>query len=416
MGKGFFICLCFGVMVICVILTLFLNVGCKSIAIQRKSSFHEIDLMYNYGIEPKTLPEVLTDDAFLLPPSSSPAGIVQFAGKDLSKKDLSRLSLNFLSRLTFDQNTRWPHKVKLPPGFSAPKWLEIGKNPGLGIKALHSQGVTGKRISVAIFDKPILASHGEFKGRIVYQRIAPDVKKNHFLHFHGISCASILAGKTCGVAPEAKIYYFACPDAGRNFYYYSLAMDELMKVNESLPSDKKIRIVSISDGLSKTDKDWPMWEVAARRAQEKGIVVLYANVLDDFGFIWGGCPPHKNRNNPSGYNFALYLLARLAESKNPKDLEKYLYSSIIIPADYRTTASNIGKNVYIYWGSGGFSWAIPYIAGLAALAWDLKPDLTFNQIVDILESSKYVTKDGKRVINPQGFIQVVRLSIKDKKT
>lgn len=44
--------------------------------------------------------------------------------------------------------------------------MENGKNPGLGIRELHKQGITGKGVNVAIIDQNLLLHHPEFSGKI----------------------------------------------------------------------------------------------------------------------------------------------------------------------------------------------------------------------------------------------------------
>ena len=44
--------------------------------------------------------------------------------------------------------------------------------------------------------------------------------------------------------------------------------------------------------------------------------------------------------------------------------------------DSRTTASPTGKDEYVFYPMGGMSWAIPYIAGMYALAAQVKPEIT----------------------------------------
>jgi len=39
--------------------------------------------------------------------------------------------------------------------------------PGLGLRALHEQGYTGRGVNVAIIDGPLLADHEEFGDRLV---------------------------------------------------------------------------------------------------------------------------------------------------------------------------------------------------------------------------------------------------------
>ncbi|MDF2907329.1 MAG: hypothetical protein K0R34_2650 [Herbinix sp.] len=43
--------------------------------------------------------------------------------------------------------------------------MENGTNPGLGIRELHKEGITGKGINVAIIDQNLLLHHPEFDGK-----------------------------------------------------------------------------------------------------------------------------------------------------------------------------------------------------------------------------------------------------------
>ena len=40
--------------------------------------------------------------------------------------------------------------------------IEIGKNPGLGIRSLHALGITGRGVGIAIIDQTLLVEHQEY--------------------------------------------------------------------------------------------------------------------------------------------------------------------------------------------------------------------------------------------------------------
>jgi len=46
----------------------------------------------------------------------------------------------------FDTKTIWPTQAELPPGFDPEKVIEEAKDPGLGIKELHQEGIDGRGI------------------------------------------------------------------------------------------------------------------------------------------------------------------------------------------------------------------------------------------------------------------------------
>ena len=50
--------------------------------------------------------------------------------------------------------------------------MEIGKNPGLNIRKLHKEGLTGKGIGIAIIDQNLLVDHSEYKDQLrMYEEI-----------------------------------------------------------------------------------------------------------------------------------------------------------------------------------------------------------------------------------------------------
>src|ERR1044071_4103035 len=79
---------------------------------------------------------------------------------DLRSRDLTEInmstSLADLMYADFDSKTQWPGSDKLPIDFDALKIMETGKDPGLGMRALHEQGVTGKGVGIAIIDQTLL--------------------------------------------------------------------------------------------------------------------------------------------------------------------------------------------------------------------------------------------------------------------
>jgi hypothetical protein len=294
-----------------------------------------------------------------------------------------------LASESFDQETKWP-KHHLPYGFDPVVWLNTAKNPGLGVHQLTMKGITGKGISIALIDKPIRSSHSEFTGRISYIEVFNNPGSHEPRHFHGIACASILAGKTIGVAPGVHLYYFAVPDNGENFLNYSKAIEQLLIINRNLKPEDKIRLVSISDGaIGPYTKEW---EVAKAKLKAEGIDYLYAGPDVLSGFLWGGCPPFHDRELPEYYEISSYLKS------------KGVTKGLIVPADYRTTASNYGDEAYVYWGTSGVSWAIPYLAGLSALAWQINPRIRYTEIRDLLIITAETKPNGVMVLSPIKFI------------
>lgn len=358
-----------------------------------------------YGYSPKDLPVTLYDSLFSGDRYSSMDKRYGFSSFDYTQSDFRNLSIGLLATQSFDNRTRWPIKERLPDKFDPAEWLEGGKNPGLGVIMLHEEGVTGKGISIAIFDKPINANHDEIREKITYIPVSSEYA-NHFQHkrhhFHGINCASILCGKTVGVAPDSKLFYFAVPDDGNNTYNYCLALEELISLNHALSENEKIRIVSISDGISKNDREvFNWWTELAEKAKKRNIAIVYSSLLIEY-FTWGGCPPYQDKNLPQNYDYSSWV-------KN--NSKRNFKNKIILPGDYRTVADNKDKFRYRFKPAGGFSSAIPYFVGLSALAWQVDPNLELEDIYKYIDESKTIRKDSSFVINPVGFIELVKTRI-----
>lgn len=362
-------------------------------------------LLYNEsrnGYNPGRLKKVITEqDIQTFDTQSNLNSIYGFARKNYRKKDFTRLSLPFLALKAFDTHTKWPKQNMLPNGFNPSIWLGNGQNPGLGIRALHRKGLTGKGVAVAVIDKPINPDHLELNGRIFYHQVnIPSAKRKNRKHFHGIACASILCGTTCGVAPDAVLHYFDVPDDLNNSFNYCEALTEILDLNSELFEGMKIRVVSVSDNVSQKNREiYDRWHGLLKKAREQGIIVLFSDPESMHRiFTWGGCPPYADCNNPDNYMYSSW----------PRDHDSSHTEKMIVPADFRTTAMNYDSEGFTYWGESGFSWAIPYVAGLVALAVSINPAITQDELFEYFECTKTVNQASVAIINPQAFLDAVQ--------
>ncbi len=300
---------------------------------------------------------------------------------DLRSYDLSKLDLasaaDDLGYAMFDDGTAWPASACLPEDFDPRQIMETAKNPGLGVRSLHAQGITGHGVGIAIIDNPLLANHIEYADRLrLYEET--NVLLWNDAHMHGPAVASIAAGKTVGVAPGADLYYigrWAADVLGTvfkrkqtlNFTHGARAIHRILQINEQLPDDRKIRVISISIGWDRSQKGYQEMTDAAQKAKAAGMLVICSSVEEVHGFKF-----HGLARDPSGDpdDFNLY---------RPASWGRRMYAGrdrLLVPMGTRTTASPTGKNEYVFYGRGGWSWAIPYIAGAYALAAQVEPNVT----------------------------------------
>ncbi|HYF94878.1 MAG TPA: S8 family serine peptidase [Symbiobacteriaceae bacterium] len=330
------------------------------------------------------LPDLVSDGDMAV----AKQAILGAKGQDLQGKDFSHVSLERMYDLTYDTGTRWPDAKKLPAGYDPGRALSWGIDPGLGLRALHGQGIDGRGVAVAVFDKPIRQTHQEFAERIHYLEVFPNDPKNGTFHFHGAATASILAGQSIGVAPGATLYYFAVPDNGENLSNYEVAMEQLLARNAVLPPVERIRVISISDGYNEQitgREEIARWEKMIRTAESQGIAVIHCSVAFAVPYDLTGAIPEKDRNNPDNYPGTGYRL--------------------LVPGYARTTADNESDTAYAYWAKGGASWVAPYLAGLAALGLQVNPNATPQQMYSLMLDTATMNQKGLRILNPAGFVQ-----------
>jgi hypothetical protein len=311
-------------------------------------------------------------------PTSRKSWQVDLRGYDLTGLDLSD-GVASLWHADFDSVTRWP--AVLPGDFDPSRQLELGKDSGLGVRRLHERGIDGRGIGIGIIDQPLLVDHVEYRDRLrLYEEIHSPAGAP--AQMHGPAVASIAVGRTVGVAPGADLYYIAeqhgvfRPGHGFDWDFGPLArsIDRLLEVNRTLPRERRIRVISISVGWSPSQKGYEEAMAATERAGAEGVFVISTAIEATHGLAFHG-------------------LGRSASS-DPNQFEAYEPGSwwaeafwdgqrrfapgerLLVPMDRRGVASPTGADHYVHYATGGWSWSVPWIAGLYALACQAQPDLT----------------------------------------
>ncbi len=295
---------------------------------------------------------------------------------DLSGCDLSQL--NIVDRLTdllhadFDSDTKFP--ARLPAGFDPARYMELGKDPGLGVRNLHANGITGKGVGIGIIDQTLLVNHVEFAGQLrLYEEIHDPVME---AQMHALALASIAVGKSVGVAPEADLYYIAIapPAVTGDFTRLAKAIDRLLEINATLPKERSIRVISISQGWTPKQKGYREVMAAVKKAKKAGVFVISTALQSTHSLAFNGLgrEPLADPNLFVSYGPGLFWAPGFWDGTWPLVPEK----TLLVPMDSRCVASPTGSQNYVFYASGGQSWSVPWIAGLYAVACQVKPDIT----------------------------------------
>ncbi len=157
-----------------------------------------------------------------------------------------------------------PHIARRPPPLRlALPAAQAAVNPGDEVRRLHTRGITGRHVGIAIIDRPLLTEHREYADRLRwYDEI--DTVPGDPAGWHSTAVASIAAGATIGVAPEADLYFVglgmnwsgepfgslfvAARRAAHIGLPLPLAIRRILEMNRRLEPDRKIRVISISIG------------------------------------------------------------------------------------------------------------------------------------------------------------------------
>ncbi len=311
------------------------------------------------------------------------------AGVSLASLDLRDQS-KALNRLTFDSRTVWPAEEKLPAGFAPARLLREGQDPGLGVRKLHAAGIDGKGVGIAIIDQPLLKEHEEYKDRIVsYTEV--DIG-GAGPQMHGPAVASIAVGRNCGVAPGASLYYFAVPSWKwlRN-EPWAEQLQRVLAFNQTLADTPKIRVVSVSLGAFSQRPNPGCWNEVVQEAEKNGILVV---TCDPQSLRLATLKRPENRPEPGAEEYVRGMFG-------------YPVGALCVPAANRSLASFRGPQVYTYDRTGGLSWTVPYVAGVAALAWQVDPSLKPQEMLELLKRTAVETTVGA-VINPVAAIETLK--------
>jgi hypothetical protein len=325
---------------------------------------------------------------------------------DVRYKDMSALNLagdrSLIATLNFNTKSVWPASAAMPPGISPKNIANAAMNPGLGVRGLHQQGISGKGVKVAIIDQPLYDDHPEFAGKIAAYH---DVGCKSESSMHGPAVASLLVGSNCGTAPGATLYFVAAPSWTKDTAFQSEALDWIVEQNAALPDGQKIRVVSVSAAPSGQGSPFEVnqgtWDGACARAEAAGIMVL--DCTHHHGFISACYYDAHDPENVSKCKAGFPGMNRTPPAER-----------LLVPASPRTVAEEYEKGdcTYQYCGRGGLSWAIPYCAGVLAMGWEVRPDLTPAQMRDLLFESAYTGEQETKFINPPEFIRMVKEAAK----
>ena len=323
---------------------------------------------------------------------------------DISDYDLSGLDV---LDVQYTEDTKWPSdESKMPKGFKPKEFLEYRKNPGLGIRQLHKQGIDGRGRKVAIIDLFRLVNHVEYHNQLKgYEEIDIDINRHDS---GGCAFASALVGRTCGIAPKAELYYFAVK-GGRTQIYYAEAIEKVCELHKKLVNEGKSGIdailinAGITNELFKNEEGYIQSISALEKANNLGIWCYVGGHNLKKHEMWRServyCKADGDVDDPNDFLLDKYSVL----NKIPLEQEELFRNSLCFPSGGITVASEDKMNGYAFiYKVSRFSAA--YAVGLYLLAKDVKPDLTAEEYWRLGIETGDFRKGIGTIINPQRLI------------
>jgi hypothetical protein len=294
--------------------------------------------------------------------------------------------------------------------------LERAKDPGLGVRSLHAAGVTGAGVAVAIADGQLRGDHVEYAERLMHYEELDDFAGRPF-DMHGPAMASLLVGRSIGVAPGADLHYFAVDFARLTPERLAEVIDRVVDRNEALPHEERVRVLSVSIGYRGEARE--VVDEAIRRALARDLFVLVTVYPVDYVepplAIRGlGCSPWRDCDRPemfgvspgeaAAFRAGGESVAEVMARRAAYDAEQG-YVSVYAPARARTVAGNRHPREYRYDVEGGDSQWAPYLTGVLALALEVAPSLHATDLAELLAEGAV---HGPGLIDPGRVVELAR--------
>jgi len=212
----------------------------------------------------------------------------------------------------------------------------------------------GAEAIVAVVDTGIDKNHPEFADSRILHSQSFVIESTHDIVGHGTHVAGIIAGRMCGVAPEAKIIILKTFGVGNGFQFHD-AFRFLIDWNEKKPEKDRIAVVNCSWGGPYD----AVIHYSIRKLNSQGTSVVCAA-----GNAGDGDPETEEIYNWPGFLFEPITIGAVNQNATAAK-----YSSSYDGIDLGAP----GSEIYSAWPGGGYkllsgtSMAAPHVTGALAL-------------------------------------------------
>ena len=313
-----------------------------------------------------------------------------------------------------------------------------GGTPGIDIKAEPAWSIaTGSGIKVAVLDEGVDLNHPDLKDNLLSGYDATDALYGGSdggyggnngcasADAHGTACAGIIAAKDNNIGIKGIAY-----DAKIIPVRVGYTVSYMIEIVNICMSDYFMEDSWVADGFYKAWHDYGA-DVLSNSWGLGSSALIVDEAIDDaltYGRNGKGCVvvfATGNSNTSVAYPaslsnvIAVGAISPCGERKSPSSCDGQNWGSnygqtldVVAPgvltpttdiqgsAGYNTASYTAGD---YFSGFGGTSAACPHVAGVAALILSVNPNLTVQQVRDIIESTAQKINKYHRITNPSGY-------------
>lgn len=255
-------------------------------------------------------------------------------------------------------NSLFPYKTQdTKPLAGAVPWNVLNVNA----RSFWGSSTKGGGRVVAVVDTGLDVNHPEFAGRIISPRsfVGNNLTDVKDIDGHGTHVAGIIAGTTCGVAPEARVMPLKVFGNGMTGYEFQDAFRFILQWNKTAAPEDKVVAVNCSWGSGGADT---VLNYLIRQLVLQGVGVIAAA-----GNAGDGDPTTHEVFNYPAYWWECITTGAVDQNDNPAGFTSS-FDGVDIGAP--------GVDIYSAWPEGGYkllsgtSMATPHVCCAYALICD----------------------------------------------
>jgi subtilisin family serine protease len=268
-------------------------------------------------------------------------------------------------------------------------------------------GFTGQGVAIAHLDTGVAGDHPALKGKLAAFRLFEEEDGalsanqealdtgNHGTHLAGILCGNSTNEESIGVAPDAQLLIAAVINGGNSLIRILSAMEWVLK--------EKIRILLLPFGTTTPN---PVLSSMVETLRQSGVLIISS--------IGNGGPGRSTA--PGNYSNILSVGAIDHNSRPASFSGSLVKNGVCLRPDILAPGVDVCSADAASSGFiklSGTSQAAAFVAGLAALLLQARPDATVDQLEYALTQSCQTCKDNEDnralfgVIDPEAALEVI---------